>query len=495
MTPDSLLSEARGALNAGAFGEAERSARRLIVIAPSADAYDILGNALRAQGRLEEALAAADAALKLSPGSAVAQHGRALTLSRLGRYIDALATFDALTARGVAAAALWLNRGVALLGLTRVEEAEAAFADGVKRWPQDQGLQNALASTRWMRGDSAAFARDYEAAVARHPDALLLRLGCADVLRRADRREAAERLLREGLRRSPDEPQIRGALGVVLDEMDRSAEALPLLAGAVAASPQTLFMRGNLIGALLRLSRSQEALLHIEALRQAQPLNGEWIAYQAMAWRQLGDPRYRWLCDYDTMVRAYDLDPPPGYATIAVFNAALRERLNRLHVLETHPLDQSLRNGSQTTRSLLTIDDPVIKEYLKALEAPIRAYIDTMRDPNHPWSGRKSDRFKLAGCWSVKLKPGGYHINHLHPEGWISSAYYVALPEATRSGAGQEGWIKFGEPRWPTPGCTVEKVVQPKEGRLVLFPSYMWHGTIPFSAGERMTAPFDVVPA
>jgi hypothetical protein len=28
----------------------------------------------------------------------------------------------------------------------------------------------------------------------------------------------------------------------------------------------------------------------------------------------------------------------------------------------------------------------------------------------------------------------------------------------------------------------------------VLFPSYMWHGTIPFTSGERMTAPFDVVP-
>jgi len=136
-----------------------------------------------------------------------------------------------------------------------------------------------------------------------------------------------------------------------------------------------------------------------------------------------------------------------------------------------------------------------IKQYLNALEAPIRAYIATMRAPDHPWSGRKTDKFKLSGCWSVKLKPNGYHINHLHPEGWISSAYYVSLPDVTRSGQGQEGWIKFGEPRWLTPGCAVEKVVQPKEGRLVLFPSYMWHGTIPFSSGERITAPFDIVPA
>jgi predicted Zn-dependent protease len=495
MTPDALLTEARRALSAGEFAVAERNARQLLVIAPSADAHEVLANALRAQDKLEDSLAAADAALKLNPGNVTAQHGRALTLSRLGRYGDALTVFDALIARGVTAPPLWLNRGVALLGQTRVEEAEAIFADGVKRWPQDQGLQNALASTRWMRGDGAAFARDYEKAVARYPDVLFLRLGCADLLRRADQRERAETLLREGLQRTPNDPQIQGALGVVLDELGRTAEALPLLTNAVAAMPQVAFMRGNLISALLRLSRSEDALRHIEPLRAAQPFNGDWIAYQGMAWRQLGDARYQALCDYEVMVRPYDLEAPPGYASMTAFKEALRDSLNRLHVLETHPLDQSLRHGSQTTRSLLTIDDPVIKQYLKALEEPIRAYIGDMREPNHPWSGRKSERFKLSGCWSVKLKPKGYHINHLHPEGWISSAFYVSLPEVTRSGESQEGWIKFGEPRWPTPGCTVEKVVQPKEGRLVLFPSYMWHGTIPFSEGERMTAPFDVVPA
>jgi hypothetical protein len=69
----------------------------------------------------------------------------------------------------------------------------------------------------------------------------------------------------------------------------------------------------------------------------------------------------------------------------------------------------------------------------------------------------------------------------------------VSLP-ASVSDQSQEGWIKFGEPRWPIPGCSIERVIQPKEGRLVLFPSYMWHGTIPFASGERLTAPFDVVP-
>jgi hypothetical protein len=58
----------------------------------------------------------------------------------------------------------------------------------------------------------------------------------------------------------------------------------------------------------------------------------------------------------------------------------------------------------------------------------------------------------------------------------------------------QSGWIKFGEPRMPVPGIGPDHLVQPKPGRLVLFPSYMWHGTTPIHSDEpRMTIAFDAV--
>ena len=494
MNPEALK-QAQAAMSAGNPRAAEQIARMSIAQSPSAEAFDVLANALRAQDRLEDALSAADQAVARAPQIASAQHSRAFILGRLGRLTEALQIYDQLIQRGVTPPQLLLNRAVALLGLTRDADAEAALADAVKRWPQDQGLQSMLASVRWMRGAGEGFARDYEAALQRQPDSLHLRIGYSDILRRADQRARAEQVLAEGLQRMPANGPLQGALGVLLDEMGRTEEGLPLLRAAVADAPHVPFVRGNFVSALLRLGRGDEALRELAPLLKAQPLNGDWICYQSMAYRQLGDERYHELCDYDLMVQPYDLEAPQGFATFADFNAALRESLERLHVLETHPLDQSLRHGSQTTRSLLTYDDPIVKQYLRALGEPIRAYISTMRTPNHPWSGRKTDKFKLSGCWSVKLKPNGYHVNHLHPEGWISSAFYVSLPDVTKAGDSQEGWIKFGEPRWPTPHCTVEKVVQPKEGRLVLFPSYMWHGTIPFSQGERLTAPFDVVPA
>jgi hypothetical protein len=117
-------------------------------------------------------------------------------------------------------------------------------------------------------------------------------------------------------------------------------------------------------------------------------------------------------------------------------------------------------------------------------------------DKNHPLTGRRGRGFAFAGSWSSRLHDSGFHVNHVHPEGWISSCYYVSVPDAAQDPSAKQGWIKFGEPSFATAiGDTLRRTIQPVPGRLVLFPSYMWHGTIPFRAAiARTTIAFDVVP-
>jgi hypothetical protein len=59
------------------------------------------------------------------------------------------------------------------------------------------------------------------------------------------------------------------------------------------------------------------------------------------------------------------------------------------------------------------------------------------------------------------------------------------------------GWLKFGEPGTPTRPCLgAEYFIQPAPGLLALFPSYMWHGTVPFAGDQtRLACAFDIVPA
>jgi uncharacterized protein (TIGR02466 family) len=222
-------------------------------------------------------------------------------------------------------------------------------------------------------------------------------------------------------------------------------------------------------------------------------------AYRGLSWRLLSDARADWLNDVENLVVPFRLQVPPGFADITAFNQALKAELDKLHGARTHPIDQSLVGGTQTRGALFAEKSPAIKAFRASLELSIADYIKGLGDdPTHPLLSRKSKDFRFAGSWSVRLRSQGHHINHVHPQGWISSAYYVALPEVVKSDPNsREGWIKFGESNLALGGREkIARMIRPEEGLLVLFPSYMWHGTVPFAGDEpRVTIAFDVVPA
>jgi hypothetical protein len=155
---------------------------------------------------------------------------------------------------------------------------------------------------------------------------------------------------------------------------------------------------------------------------------------------------------------------------------------------------QSLRHGAQTTQNLALSDDPVIRALFAAIDAPIRAYIDILAERNDVLGARVTGGYRFAGAWSALLRPGGHHVNHIHPMGWISSAFHVETPPAIDES--RQGWLKFGEPGLATtPVLGPEHFLKPQAGALVLFPSYMWHGTVPFGgSASRLTVAFDLVP-
>ncbi len=419
---------------------------------------------------------------------------QARALLRAGRPDEAVTLLERI-APGAGVPSVLTMLGYALYHGGRLADARRTLEDAVKRFPFDSGVQEANARIRWLDGEGKHFADMFLAAVAARPTDVTLRYKCADLLRLAEDHDGAERLLRDGIARDPATPSLVATLGVLLDETGRFDEALAINAGLARAFPNVPVLQLNCAHTLMRLGRAQDALGLLTLLRRAIPDLQQAITYEAMALKQLGDPRHDWLCNYRDHVQAFDLDPPEGWRDIASFNAELATHLREHMDASDHPLDQSLRWGQQTSYNLTFAQDAIIRSYLAALERPIMRYIASLGDDRaHPLEGRKAKGHVLSGCWSVLLRPGGFHVNHTHPEGWISSSYYVSLPTGMGGASGQEGWIKFGEPRWSTPGCGIERMVEPREGRLVLFPSYMWHGTVPFSSGERMTAPFDVVP-
>ena len=208
----------------------------------------------------------------------------------------------------------------------------------------------------------------------------------------------------------------------------------------------------------------------------------------------LGDPRYARLYDYEHFVFRSPIDTPEGWSDLDAYLRDLRDELKHLHPFKGHQINQSLRHGSQTEAPLERQQSPAVAAFFGAIAGPIRRYIEQLGKGRDPLRGRASGDYRLNGIWSVALRPEGFHVDHVHPKGWISSACHIGLPDAVENG--RQGWLKFGEPGVPTaPALEAEHFVKPAAGQLVLFPSYMWHGTVPFDEGERLSVAFDAIPA
>ena len=437
------------------------------------------------------------AAAKASP-EVLSLHTQALVGA--GRLEEAL-TFSR---RAAAAGAPDADLGSAQLAadLGRFGEAEAQFRAILTRDPRDERARRGLARAVFaVSGAPEAALAVVDEGLTRQWSPTLAGFK-ATLLNQAFRPAEAYAVLQEAVERRPDDPALQAAAATAAALGRRPEAALAHAERAASLAPGNDDIAVLLAEARLCAGLAERALELLEPLRRQAPLDQKRIALIAVAQRMLGDDRRRAIYDYSRFVRSYAIEPPRGWGSVTDFLAALKTRLHQIHDGQGATLDQSVRGGTQTNVNLVGSREPLIQALFSALERPIADYVADLGRSDDPLAdplrARNQGGFAFGGAWSVRLNPGaGHHVDHIHAEGWLSSAFYVDLPQVMRDGAGEEGWIQFGQPNLPTdPPLPAEHKVRPEPGRLVLFPSYVWHGTLPFSGTEpRLTFAFDVVPA
>lgn len=462
------------------------------------DTLAFYGHILMVLGLPAEAADAFAAVVERLPGNAEARLRLAAALADAGQAAEAENQVRTATRQAGRSpeAAFVLAR--ALMGQGRFEEAEAELLQVVRAQPMHATAQHNLSELVWMRtGDVAAASAELDAALRGEPRAAVLRIAKARLLVNAHRPEAALETLDEGLALAAGrEPALLTAAANTALQVD-GARALDYARRALAAAPAdpgALTVFGN---ASLAVGRHADALATADRLCLQNPANGEALAMRADALRMAGDPACRELLDYTGLVRAELLDVPEGWSGLAAYVTDLATQIASIHTLKAHPVGNSLRQGSQVELVPERSDLAAIRAFPQAIDGPLRRYMAALGHGDDPMRRRNSGAYSISGMWSVRLRANGFHVNHYHPQGWISSACYLHLPPAVAAHRG-EGWLKFGEPAFPTsPALEPEYYLKPEPGLLALFPSYMWHGTVPFPGGEadsRLTIAFDAVP-
>jgi tetratricopeptide (TPR) repeat protein len=469
----------------------------------SSPAWQALGSARRSTGDLEGAESALRRAVALDPANGAAWTNLGVVRRLLGDPADSLECYAQARRAGFAGAEIddaeasaWLDLGEAsraLEGARRLTATAPAYVAG----------HAMLAHILWEHGDTLAPGMDplatFRAAVAEQPANHPLRLEFIRFLLEANSAGEALAHIRE-LRAHGDKPSLVAMEANALEMLDQGDAAGALFASVYPALRDDAGFLTLYVRHLLRAGDPDRAASYALEAHQRAPDNQLALAYLGLAWRLAGDPREDWLCGYERLVAEVQVETPAGFSDEAEFLQALEATLVRLHTAHREPVNQSLRGGSQTSGVLFGRRDAVIAALRDAIAAAVTRYAGSLPDdPAHPFLGRKASGIRFKGSWSVRLRSSGRHVNHFHQEGWISSAYYVSLPPAVTQASDDDlsGCIQFGEPPAEL-GLDLgpRRVIRPRTGQLVLFPSYLWHGTVPFhDEAPRITVAFDAVPA
>lgn len=349
-------------------------------------------------------------------------------------------------------------------------------------------LGQALVDTNDVGGAEEAFQNALKA----KPEYWPAISGLAAIWKGAGKTDQARAALERAVDTFPQRPGPAFELANLLQEQGAHAAAVDAYSEALGRAPKFVAARSNRASARLKAGDAAGALEDADAYLATGTKSANVVAYRVLALQMLGrvDEARAWD-DIQTMVYPATPEAEPGFNEKLVADIKAHPRLTG----EWDNTQRAIRQGKMVL-DLARDPTPTIAKFLSM----IRSTVDRLRDglpdqADHPFLGAKPAKYEMS-VWANILSSGGQQAPHIHNYGWLSGTYYPTLPDTINDDS-DAGWISFGSPGYglPSPDGLETRSLKPLPGSMFMFPSYLWHHTIPLETGEeRISIAFDIVP-
>jgi len=190
------------------------------------------------------------------------------------------------------------------------------------------------------------------------------------------------------------------------------------------------------------------------------------------------------LLDYSSLIKQYQLYAVNESLPIKMVNDVLSDFLSSHSKQFFEPGNHTAKCGSQMHF------ETNWHTYLYDLEEQIKPIAERYLENSALLEAATKHSFTIH-FWANVLNQGGHQISHIHPDALLSGVYYLKVPKSISRNPKKnnyQGCLLFKQDK------TDPYYIQPKDGLLVLFPSYFYHQTIPLKHHEsRVCIAFDVV--
>ncbi len=319
----------------------------------------------------------------------------------------------------------------------------------------------------------------------------------ANVLQARERFEEALEAYSRALELAPDSVEIAVNVGNTLDELGRHGESIAHYSKALERRPGLVEGRYYRARALTAVGRAEEAMADVKHCLALDAGNQRALALQGVLFAELGqhEEAHR-IFDYDRQVRAFKPETPAGFSDRKEFLSAIVDHIRNGIKLDFEPMGASTRGGWHS-HDILTEPHEAIAALKSLLQGVFHSYLSELTlEPGHPFLRQKHSNVRIAAQAQI-LESQGFLLSHIHPSGWVSGAFYLAIPDVVEAGEGDPGWIEFGRPTAEIKSRAELETrrYKPEEGMAILFPSYFFHGTRPFQSDQpRISLGMDLKP-
>jgi uncharacterized protein (TIGR02466 family) len=479
------------ALNNGQLAQAENLAKGLIQAHPGVFIlHHVLALALDGQQKFTEAVASYKNALKIQPNTPDLLFNLGIALTNLNKLDEAISTYQQSVKIKPDFFEAYGNLGTILQRLGDLDEAIKNYQKGLKINPQDARGYFNLGTALRDKGDLQAAIESYQKAIQLFPNYTDAHNNLGETLRDFGDMEAAVKNYLGALALNAAHPNANYNMAEFLYLAKKYDDAIPYFERSQLDDWQT-----RKLYCLYKGEKFDAFKANRNALSSGMPNISPFLATLSTHYSinfDTPDP-------YNFCKNGLDFIYQKPIAELAAPNSVLLKQL--LHDINNADIAERvqgmLHHGKQSAGNLFKRPEASFRALAELIKNEFINYQNKFADADCELIKSFPTELDFTSSWYVKMQQGGHLSAHIHEIGWISGAVYLAMPTPKENSS--EGAFEYGTHGDDYPqkhqNFPIGQVM-PNVGDIVLFPSSLFHRTIPFSSNEeRICIAFDLKPA
>ena len=449
------------------------------------DAYNNLGVILLRSGKPQKAKSCCEKAIEINPNYESAHNNLGNALNLLGEHQKAKSCYEKAIEINPNYESAHNNLGNILNVLEEYQKAKSCYKKAIEINPNHVDSHNNFGTVLQKLGEYQKAKSCYEKAIEINPNYASAHYNLGAVFKQLGELQKAKNCYEKAIQIQPNYAEAHNNLGNIFRKLKEFQKAADYFVRSATALGNAQFLECTYLSNGVE---NYNKLLNTFAEKDPTNLRIAALAAYVSTKENIKNiyPFCKKPLDYFFSINLKDEFK---------FSDQFSNRLLKISekLVSNWQLKTIVKNGHQSTGNLL--DNPVLEvaELKKKIEKQISIYRENYKNSDDYYISRWPTKSRLNG-WYIKLKKQGQLKSHMHEEGWLSGVFYLKIPKPLKINEGSINLSLQGLD-YPYDKSLPNFYYAPKPFDLILYPSSLFHYTVPFTSNdERHSIAFDVTP-